>query len=48
MENPVNVLICILALLVGILIGQSYRKWKGQGRGTDLKDKKDPKGNGKK
>lgn len=24
----VNVLICILALLVGILIGEKYRKWK--------------------
>ena len=28
MPNTFNFLICILALLVGILIGEKYRKWK--------------------
>ncbi len=28
MDNTVNMLICILALLVGILIGQRYKRWK--------------------
>ena len=28
MPSTVNVLICILALLTGVLIGEKYRKWK--------------------
>jgi len=28
MPSTVNVLICILALLTGVLIGERYRKWK--------------------
>jgi uncharacterized protein YneF (UPF0154 family) len=28
MPSIINVLVCILALLVGILIGEKYRKWK--------------------
>ena len=28
MPNTFNFLICILALLVGIMIGEKYRKWK--------------------
>lgn len=28
MPDTVNVLICILALLTGILIGERYRRWK--------------------
>ena len=28
MPRIFNVLVCILALLIGILIGEKYRKWK--------------------
>ena len=28
MPSIFNVLVCILALLIGILIGEKYRKWK--------------------
>ena len=28
MPNTFNFLVCMLALLVGILIGEKYRKWK--------------------
>ena len=28
MPSIFNVLVCILALLVGVLIGEKYRKWK--------------------
>ena len=28
MPNTFNFLICMLALLIGILIGEKYRKWK--------------------
>ncbi len=28
MPSLFNVLICILALLIGVLIGEKYRKWK--------------------
>ena len=30
MNNTVSFLICILALLVGVLIGKEYRKWKNR------------------
>jgi len=36
MPSIFNVLVCILALLVGILIGEKYRKWK-----KDRDEKKD-------
>lgn len=36
MPSVFNVLVCILALLVGILIGEKYRKWK-----KDRDEKKD-------
>lgn len=38
MPSLFNVLVCILALLVGILIGEKYRKWK-----KDREEKKNPK-----
>ena len=28
MPDIFNILVCILALLVGVLIGEKYRKWK--------------------
>ena len=44
MPNTFNFLICMLALLVGILIGEKYRKWKIQreekkndSKGADIK-----------
>ena len=36
MPSIFNVLVCILALLVGVLIGEKYRKWK-----KDRDEKKD-------
>lgn len=36
MPNVFNVLVCILALLIGVLIGEKYRKWK-----KDREEKKD-------
>lgn len=39
MPNLFNVLVCILALLVGILIGEKYRKWK---KDRDRKKDSDP------
>ena len=38
MPSIFNVLVCILALLVGVLIGEKYRKWK-----KDRDEKKDKK-----
>ena len=35
MPSLFNVLVCILALLIGILIGEKYRKWKKE-RGEQL------------
>ena len=44
MPNTFNFLICMLALLVGILIGEKYRKWKkgregkkNDSKGADIK-----------
>ena len=44
MPNTFNFLVCMLALLVGILIGEKYRKWKKQreekkndSKGADIK-----------
>jgi|GEM_PF-2124966 len=31
MPSVTNILICILALLCGVLIGEKYRKWKQDG-----------------
>ena len=36
MPSIFNVLVCILSLLVGVLIGEKYRKWK-----KDRDEKKD-------
>lgn len=36
MSSTFNFLVCMLALLVGILIGEKYRKWK-----KDRDEKKD-------
>ena len=38
MPSIFNVLVCILSLLVGVLIGEKYRKWK-----KDRDEKKDQK-----
>ena len=40
MPSIFNVLVCILALLVGILIGEKYRKWK---KDRDEKNNQDEK-----
>ena len=44
MPNTFNFLVCMLALLIGILIGEKYRKWKKQreekkndSKGADIK-----------
>ena len=39
MPNTFNVLVCLLALLIGILIGERYRKWK-KAREEDNKENK--------
>ncbi len=41
MPNIFNFLVCMLALLVGILIGERYRKWK-----KEREEKKDNAGKG--
>lgn len=40
MPSLFNVLVCILALLIGILIGEKYRKWKKE-REKKNSDKKE-------
>lgn len=47
--NTFNFLVCMLALLVGILIGEKYRKWKKEreekkngGKGADIKRSSGP------
>ncbi len=44
MSNTFNFLVCMLALLIGILIGEKYRKWKkgreekkNSSKGADIK-----------
>lgn len=44
MPSIFNVLVCILALLVGVLIGEKYRKWKknrDEKKDRDSKKKED-------
>ena len=40
MPSVFNVLVCILALLVGVLIGEKYRKWKKDRDETNSQDEK--------
>lgn len=43
MPSLFNVLVCILALLIGVLIGEKYRKWKKdrEEKNSGKSDKKD-------
>ena len=43
MPELFNVLVCILALLVGILIGKKYRQFKSKFMEDDTKDSKNGK-----
>ena len=43
MPELFNVLVCILALLVGILIGKKYRQFKSKFMEDDRKDSKNSK-----
>lgn len=40
MPSVFNVLVCILALLVGVLIGEKYRKWKNDRDEKNSQDEK--------
>ena len=41
MPNTFNFLVCMLALLIGILIGEKYRKWKKAREEMKKEDSKD-------
>ena len=41
MSNTFSFLVCILALLVGILIGEKYRKWKKECETEQGKEKEE-------